>query len=90
MRSSAEQRVSAQFQRCIGDATVAITLDLYSDASPSMHRPRCADLDALLRAPEGVNAGVKSPSHTAESNTDGWCRGRDSNPYKVALTSPSS
>src|ERR1700733_4194435 len=38
----------------------------------------------------GVNLRVKSPSISRIPNTKGWCRGRDSNPYKVALTSPSS
>ncbi len=42
------------------------------------------------RAPAGVSAGVKTPSIGSIPNTDEWCRGRDSNPYKVALTSPSS
>jgi hypothetical protein len=46
----------------LGSATVAITLDLYSHATSSMHREAARTLDALLRAPEGVNLGVKSPS----------------------------
>jgi integrase len=34
----------------LGHATVAITLDLYSHATPAMHREAARVLDALLRA----------------------------------------
>jgi hypothetical protein len=35
---------------------VAITLDLYSHATGAMHREAVSTLDALLRAPVGVNS----------------------------------
>lgn len=44
----------------LGHATVAITLDLYSHASPAMHREAARTLDTLLRTPEGVRLGVKT------------------------------
>jgi|HubBroStandDraft_6_1064221.scaffolds.fasta_scaffold80557_2 integrase len=43
----------------LGHATVAITLDLYSHATASMHREAARALDAVLRAPEGVSLGSK-------------------------------
>jgi integrase len=46
----------------LGHATVAITLDLYSHATPAMHREAASTLDALLRNPEGVSLGVKTLS----------------------------
>jgi hypothetical protein len=37
----------------LGHATVAITLDLYSHATPAMHREAASTLDALLRKAPG-------------------------------------
>ncbi|MDQ2960404.1 MAG: site-specific integrase [Candidatus Dormibacteraeota bacterium] len=45
----------------LGHATVAITLDLYSHATPAMHREAARTLDALLlRDSAGVNLGVRT------------------------------
>ena len=38
----------------LGHANVGITLDLYSHATPTMHREAARTMDALLRAPEVV------------------------------------
>jgi integrase len=74
----------------LGHATVAITLDLYSHATATMHREAARTLDALLRAPLRGHLRGQNATESAILNSDEWCRGRDSNPYKVALTSPSS
>jgi integrase len=44
----------------LGHATVSITLDLYSHATPAMRREAARSLDALLRTQEGVSLGVKT------------------------------
>jgi integrase len=67
----------------LGHATVAITLDLYSHATPAMHREAARALDAVLRAPEGVSAGVKTLTQAPILNTEPSCRGRESNPYAL-------
>ena len=72
----------------LGHATVAITLDLYTHATASMHREAASSLDALLRAPEVVRTVVKPLDEGPNSNTDEWCRGRDSNPSKVVCGRP--
>lgn len=46
----------------LGHSNTAITLDLYSHATTSMHREAVSTLDALLRDPVGVSVGVKIPS----------------------------
>ncbi len=48
----------------LGHATVAITLDLYSHATPAMHREAATVLDTL----QGVNSGVfrGTPDHQSE------------------------
>jgi integrase len=46
----------------LGHSNTAITLDLYSHATTSMHREAVSTLDALLRDPVGVSVGVKTPS----------------------------
>jgi integrase len=62
----------------LGHAMVAITLDLYSHATASMHREAALTLGALLRAPEVGRTVVKPDDQEPISNTDEWCRGRDS------------
>jgi integrase len=47
----------------LGHATVAITLDLYSHATPAMHREAASTLDALLRKVPG-----EMPRRTLRSN----------------------
>jgi integrase len=74
----------------LGHATVAIALDLYSQATPSMHRAAARSLNAAFGGPLGGQIGGQLPSQLSNPNTKSECRGRDSNPYKVALTSPSS
>src|SRR5665213_2010490 len=49
----------------LGHATVAITLDLYSHATPATHREAARVLDTLPRPQQklaGVNLGVKTPA----------------------------
>jgi integrase len=72
----------------LGHATVAITLDLYSHATVTMHREAARTMDALLRAPEGVSLGVKPRSRRAIPNTGSACRERESNPYALTDTAP--
>jgi hypothetical protein len=64
----------------LGHATVAITLDLYSHATASMHREAASTLDALLRAPEVVRTVVNSGAKGPIANTDPERRGTESNP----------
>lgn len=46
----------------LGHANTAITLDLYSHATATMHREAVSTLDALMRKPAGVTVGVNTPS----------------------------
>ena len=73
----------------LGHANVSITLDLYSHVTPSMQRAAVNAMDALLGGGRG-HGGGQTPAKPLATNTESDCRGWDSNPYKVALTSPSS
>lgn len=54
----------------LGHATVAITLDTYSHATPSMQRSAVHALGTLLANPAGVRLGVSNPANDLELNTE--------------------
>ena len=58
-----------------------------------MHRQAADAMDELLATAAkrgGGQRGGQMPPETRVLNTESECRGRDSNPYSVAATSPSS
>jgi len=84
----------------LGHASVATTLSLYAHATDASQESLVDAIDARygprLRVVAGAEMDAKwtrrdNPmTKTAPDLENQWCRGRDSNPYKVALTSPSS
>jgi len=53
LSSALQAPISVVVSEMLGHATVAITLDTYSHATPAMHREAASTLDALLRKSPG-------------------------------------
>ena len=74
----------------LGHASVGITLDLYSHATPAMHREAAQVMNALLQDARRGQLGGQNSREGVFLNSETECRGGNSNPYELALTSPSS
>ena len=84
----------------LGHSSVATTLSLYAHVTRVGSDGLTASINAgspgvVPRRPKPETAAKWTPAQQTRPKLllrkgVGWCRGRDSNPYKVALTSPSS
>jgi integrase len=80
----------------LGHTSVATTLSLYAHATSASQEALVDAIDARYGPRLGVLAQKllaqywPSETESGSTATETECRGRDSNPYKVALTSPSS